>query len=609
LTTHAIASSTVDVGVLLDASREPTATPALLDVDRLVQSRMLIQANSGGGKSHAIRLLLELTGHMLPFTLFDREGEFHTLRQMHDLLIVGGDVPITLASAGVTARATMESGVSVIVNLSELPTAQRGEYVRDWIHEMLLYGRVHPKPRLVVIDEAHDFAPEGGDAESFDAVRDLMATGRKRRLCGVLATQRLSKLSKDAAAEANNLLIGRCTLDTDQARAASTLGFSKKDGTRLRDLRSGMFFAFGPAFAHTSVEAILTHRVATTHGEDAMQLQAPAPSEGIAAAIAELAKAADAAAKVKAKDAEEDEEPSDETIANEEVATLQAELEATEHLVAFQRTAADQALTKLSGLVPILQGCIERITEAWNVLSDPRHQRAADSHTPRPLPASVPGGKSYAEPPVPAETGSIDSVRAGSSGPHKEAAEPVSSGGGVRSSPAAAAGDLPEGLGSPHQKILDALAWWHQAGVDRPTRPQLAAVAGYAATGGTFARYVSALSSAGLICYPGNGEISLTTAGSKLARAPRHATLGDLHNAALNVLEAPHRKILTVLLQAKGAEMSRTQVAELAGYEATGGTFNRYVSALSSARMVRYPKKTTIAAALWLFPKTLGGAR
>lgn len=38
---------------------------------------------------------------------------------------------------------------------------------------------------------------------------------------------------------------------------------------------------------------------------------------------------------------------------------------------------------------------------------------------------------------------------------------------------------------------------------------------------------------------------------------------------------------------------------------ASGGTFVRYVSHLSSVGMVCYPRKTTIAAAAWLFPKGL----
>jgi hypothetical protein len=38
-------------------------------------------------------------------------------------------------------------------------------------------------PALVVVDEAHVFCPETGEAESGDAVIDLATRGRKRGFC------------------------------------------------------------------------------------------------------------------------------------------------------------------------------------------------------------------------------------------------------------------------------------------------------------------------------------------------------------------------------------------------------------------------------------------
>ena len=63
--------------------------------------------------------------------------------------------------------------------------------------------------------------------------------GRKRGLGTVLATQRLSKLHKDAAAEATNVLVGRTTLDVDVATARDLLRLSKQDGQKLRTMHPG----------------------------------------------------------------------------------------------------------------------------------------------------------------------------------------------------------------------------------------------------------------------------------------------------------------------------------------------------------------------------------
>src|SRR6185369_7210712 len=128
---------------------------------------------------------------------------------------------------------------------------------------------------LIVIDEAHIFAPEGAKSEATGAVVDLMARGRKRGFAGVLASQRISKVSKDAIAEVNNKLIGRAALDIDMKRAADEIGFSAKDKQLyLRSMPAGRFFAFGPALSMTVVE-MQVGAVTTTHPK-AGQKAAPA---------------------------------------------------------------------------------------------------------------------------------------------------------------------------------------------------------------------------------------------------------------------------------------------------------------------------------------------
>src|SRR3546814_10086424 len=82
---------------------------------------------------------------------------------------------------------------------------------------------------------------------------NLMCRGRKRRLAGVIATQRLAKLAKNVAAEASNFLMGRTFLDIDIARAADLLGMERRQAEAIRDLERGRFLALGPAIARRPV--------------------------------------------------------------------------------------------------------------------------------------------------------------------------------------------------------------------------------------------------------------------------------------------------------------------------------------------------------------------
>lgn len=225
-----------------------------MDLGTLIESRLLIQANSGGGKSWAIRRIVEQA--MAPkdhvqVIILDPEGEFSNLRSKYDFVYVGngGDAPAEPRSAALLARRLLELKASAIIDLYELPPHERKHFVKLFCEAMVNAPKELWHDCLVVIDEAHVFAPEKSDSEALGPVIDLATRGRKRGYCVVLASQRISKLHKDAAAECNNKLIGRTSLDIDRKRAGEELGLtSREDILALRNLVPGEFMAFGPAF-------------------------------------------------------------------------------------------------------------------------------------------------------------------------------------------------------------------------------------------------------------------------------------------------------------------------------------------------------------------------
>jgi hypothetical protein len=181
----------------------PNAIP--LNLKQLVRSRMLIQASSSGGKSHALRYLLELTHSHIQQFVIDPEGEFSSLRESFPFIVAGrdGDVPADPSTAALLCRRLMSLNVSAVLDLYDLAPGERRRFVRLFLEELLNLPRADWHPVLVAIDEAHVYAPEKGkgEAESTEAVITLCTQGRKRGLAPILATQRLAKLHKDAAAE------------------------------------------------------------------------------------------------------------------------------------------------------------------------------------------------------------------------------------------------------------------------------------------------------------------------------------------------------------------------------------------------------------------------
>lgn len=263
-----------------------------VNLSKLIESRMLIQANSGGGKSWAIRRIIEQAFGAVQIIVIDPEGEFANMREEFDFVYVGkdGDAPAESRSAALLAHRLLELKASAIIDLYELPPQERKHFVRLFCEAMVNAPKNLWHDALVIIDEAHIFAPEKGESEAMGAVIDLATRGRKRGYCAILATQRISKLNKDAAAECNNKLIGRTNLDIDRKRSAEELGFTTKEDVRsLRDLDPGEFYVFGSAISRDVVKAIVGDVKCKPPKRGVARRTVPAPSAQVKKILSKLA--------------------------------------------------------------------------------------------------------------------------------------------------------------------------------------------------------------------------------------------------------------------------------------------------------------------------------
>lgn len=263
---HTLASTTQPT--LNDPPATESRPVVTIDVKAFVGSRALVQANSGGGKSRTLRRILEQTYGEVQHIVIDVEGEFYTLREKFDYVIAGQgfDCAATVKNAAPLARMLLETGASAVLDISELGEDQ-AEFVAAFCTALVNAPRDLWHLVMVVIDEAQRFCPQDEEAVSTRAVIDLMTRGRKRGFNGVLACQRLSELHKSAAAECNNLIIGRTSLDVDIKRARAHLGMSIKEAAEmLPRLRPGQFFCVGPGLAETVTQVQVGH-VETTHPE------------------------------------------------------------------------------------------------------------------------------------------------------------------------------------------------------------------------------------------------------------------------------------------------------------------------------------------------------
>ena len=245
--------------VAVDLGVDERGGSVTVDLEELMATRLLVQGNSGSGKSHLLRRLLERSAGQVQQVVVDPEGDFVTLAGPHGHVVIEA-ADYSEREIARFAQRIREHRTSVVLSLEGLEAEGQMRCAAQFLAALFDAPREHWYPALVVVDEAQLFAPTtGGEVSeevrraSLGAMTNLMCRGRKRGLAGVIATQRLAKLAKNVAAEASNFLMGRTFLDIDMARAADLLGMERRQAEAIRDLPRGSFLGLGPAVSRRPI--------------------------------------------------------------------------------------------------------------------------------------------------------------------------------------------------------------------------------------------------------------------------------------------------------------------------------------------------------------------
>ena len=276
---------------------ESSGKPVEFDIEELLATRLLVQGNSGSGKSHLLRRLLEESAGLVQQVVIDPEGDFPSLAEEFGHVVIDGSA-YSPPEIEALARRIREHRASVVLDLDGLEVEQQIRCAAQFLTALFDAPREHWYPALVVVDEAQMFAPAAAGEMAEDtrrmtlsAMTNLMCRGRKRGLAGIVATQRLAKLAKNVAAEASNFLMGRTFLDIDMVRAADLLGMERRQAERIRELDRGHFLALGPAITRLPIACKIgpVKTGNTVRSEGLMALPDTAPEDMAALLTTDLA--------------------------------------------------------------------------------------------------------------------------------------------------------------------------------------------------------------------------------------------------------------------------------------------------------------------------------
>jgi uncharacterized protein len=583
---------------------EPSGKQLRLDVDLLIPSRLLIQANSGGGKSWLLRRLAEQFYGRVQTIIIDPEGEFFTLREKYGYVLVGegGETPCDVRSAAMLAERFLELKASAVCDLYEAFRSrpmERRQWVRYFLNALIDAPRKLWHPLIVIVDEAHKFCPQETpksgnqlDREIIGGCKDAMialsTTGRKRGFCAIWATQRLAKLDKDASAELFNRLVGMTIEDVDVDRAADLMSVSKDQKQEfrhsLRTLNPGQFYAFGRAI---TIERTLVNvgDVETRHPESGKQAAgstAPPMPDEVKKFLPQLSDLPKEAEQKVRTVAELEKKVRELTIELKKRPAIAAAAPAGKPDPAQARTI-HQLQTSANRLAKVLKSIREfkfaidaaaiaqTIEQGFkrSAIGIERLQREADQVLAQ-LGFQNPSGE-----PIAISAPSIPAPRAASSSiaiAPPRIREPRSS---------ADNGDLR--LGRIHAEIAGILAGHHP----QPMKVGILATMVGRTPGGSFSARLSELRSAGLLADPGAGLVGATE-----KCAAEYAGTFQAPQSTEEVLRLwtpkmgeVHRQILSVLVDLGGEPIAIDELAQRVG-RTPGGSFSARLSEVRSSGLI-----------------------
>lgn len=527
-----------------------------IDLEKLISSRLLVQASSGGGKSYAIRKLAESVIGLVQVIIIDIEGEFISLREKFPFALVSkeGEIPLNIRYAETLAHKLLETNLSAIIDLSEMEVYQRRIFVKRFAHALIESPKNLWHPCVVIIDEADFFAPQGKESDSTNAVINLSSRGRKRGICAVYATQRIAKLHKDVTADVLNKIIGLTGQDVDQQRAGSELGFVKKeDIIGLRKLSPGEFYGFGPAISNEVVKFKISKAI-TSHMEAGQYKQVPPPTPtAIKKILGKLESIPEEAEKeLKTKDDLLGEiKRLKSELRNNKVAVSPDNQKAwNDKLKEENATLKNQLQSEknsYNALVKIIQHHNKQVQDAVNILSKmPNITIPEKSVTPIPVPPIA----SYKE---------------------------------FKPSPVNTNGKVVTGA----MRMLKAAAMFHPNTI---SKTRMGAFSRLSHTSGSFGTYLSSLRTSGYIVGEGN-EYKITDAGLNAVGdvEPLPTDPQELINLWCNIIGESNgtARMLRVLGEHYPNEMLREELGNAVNMSSTSGSFGTYISYLRSRGLIK----------------------
>jgi hypothetical protein len=584
-----------------------------------VTEKLAFLGRTGSGKTYAAMKLAEqmiLAGAQV--VVLDAVGAWYGLRVASDgpgleVPVCGGlhgDYPLESTGGKLLADLIVDRGISAVLDVSQFTHAEQTRFALDFATTFFQRKKAAPSAVHVFLEECQEFVPQNpspGEAAMLGAFERLWKLGRNFGIGGSLISQRPQEINKKALNQTGTLVVFGMT--GPQERKAielwvSAQGVDEQIADILPTLKPGHPHVWSPVFLGVSKTVAIARKQtadvsSTPQVGKGAKAQPLTPIDGeqfrtAMAATVERAKADDPR-ELRKQLGERDKRIRELEKATTVVATLEQTKESKQpsltdadrellktlsaDFVTFSDDAAYRQVNALAAMADRAKTAIDEAAAKWIAdaekrrelflqhLEKTRVQKILDKLERVPAPAAA----------------RQNWTKQDSSSPSLNTRRPAAVPRAVKiGGPAAAVGDA--GLGhSGLRRMLIALA-------QRPqglTRSQLGLRAQVSTSGGSFNTYLSKARVNGWVNTAGD-RITVTDAG--LDAVGSYEPLPEGEGLQAHYLRefggSGAGRMLCALITAYPKALSRAELSDASNVDASGGSFNTYLSKLRTLELV-----------------------
>jgi hypothetical protein len=539
----------------------------------IFNQHVAVLGKTGAGKSSALRFCVEqLLDADQPVCIVDPKGDWWGLKSSksgkeagYPVVIFGGDhadVPLNAHAGNHVAELVATGNRPCIIDLGGWMVSDRTKFFIDFASTLFRQSRGR---RLLVIDEVHNFAPQGkvldpAAGKMLHWCNRLASEGRGKGLTILSASQRPQKVHKDFLTCAETLIAMRVIHNLDRGAIKDWID-GCDDASRgkevlgtLAQLERGEAWVWSPEIKFGPNR--LKFPMFRTYDSFSPQAHTAAKLKGWAEVDLEEVKSKLSAVVQEAK-------ANDPAELKRQIAELKKQLgakqvppkpidSASPSQVAFAKSIRDWK----RNIEPHMQRIERSLEELRKAIKIVNYHLVVNAEQKPPIILSRHDGANV-----------VDVINRSLSTPRRPQREP------------SVAGDMKLGGGA--LRMVQVLADRHPA---RFTEAQWATMSGLKRTGGTWSTYKSRIVQAGLAALQGDLWQATEDAVAEYGDASRAPTSSE------EVLDDWKRKLgggsARMLDALRSGPLSREDLATAVGIEVTGGTFGTYLSRLRSNGLV-----------------------